>query len=157
MLRKLSFILFFCVIGFFITQEIQDYFDNRVTKIHLLKEMFSEMVIKKDASLIPKYYHKDFLLYTNGIEMDYSAYVTMHENIYKSSIEYSVKYDDETLFDKADKVAGRIWITTKKPGELVKEIEVLLIAEYKEDKLYRLWELTYPDWSKLPEFTEDSK
>ena len=30
-----------------------------------LKEMFSEMVVKKNISLIPTYYHPDFILYTN--------------------------------------------------------------------------------------------
>jgi hypothetical protein len=44
----------------------------------LLQEMFSEMVIKKDASLISHYYHPDFLLETNGQEQDYTTALQLH-------------------------------------------------------------------------------
>jgi hypothetical protein len=49
---------------------------------------------------------------------------------------------------------GRIWITTSRPNEVPQKIEVILIAQFKNDKIYRLWELTYPDWSKLPAFKQ---
>jgi hypothetical protein len=45
-----------------------------------------------------------------------------------------------------------VWITTSRPNEAHKKIEVILIAQYKDNKIYRMWELTYPDWSKLPAF-----
>jgi hypothetical protein len=44
----------------------------------LLQEMFSEMVIKKDALLISHYYHPDFLLETNGQKQDYTAASQLH-------------------------------------------------------------------------------
>ena len=50
-----------------------------------LKEMFSEMVIKKDASLIPIYYHENFLLYTNGEVTDYQAFLTSHQEYYSTA------------------------------------------------------------------------
>ncbi|NGX61338.1 MAG: hypothetical protein K940chlam9_00823 [Chlamydiae bacterium] len=121
--------------------------------IGLLKEMFEEMVLKKQADLIPKYYHPEFLLTTNGEEMNYSTFLQMHEEVYATEIRYSVVYDEETLLEQGEKVAGRVWITVQNPGEPKREIEVVLIAAYKEGKLYRLWELTYPDWSKLEEFS----
>ena len=117
-----------------------------------IKEMFSQMVLKKDVSLIPKYYHQDFILYTNEEKMDYAFFFKMHESIYNTAIQYQVEYDDETLLEQDNKVAGRVWITVTKPNESPKKMEIILIAKYKEDKIYRLWELTYPDWSKLPEF-----
>jgi hypothetical protein len=120
--------------------------------IQLLKEMFAEMVVKKDASLIPKYYHEDFLLYTNGHEMDYKTFLESHEKYYATDIQYTVDYDEETFVEQRNKLAARIWITTTKPNEAPKKIEVLLIAEYRENKIYRIWELTHPDWSKLPSF-----
>lgn len=117
--------------------------------------MFSQMVIRKDAALISTYYHKDFLLITNGQEINYSTFYQDHVSYYATEITYQVRYDEETLLEQGDRVAGRIWITVKKPAETEKEIEVLLIAKYKEDKLYRLWELTYPDWSQLMEFKDN--
>ena len=50
----------------------------------LLKEMFSEMVLQKEASLIPKYYHKGFLLYTNGQEMNYESFLESHKTYYQT-------------------------------------------------------------------------
>ncbi len=114
--------------------------------------MFLKMVLEKDASLIPKYYHKQFLLYTNGQKMDYKTFLESHETYYATPIQYQVEYDEETFVEQGNKVAVRVWITTARPKESPKKIEVVLIAEYKENKIYRLWELTWPDWSKLPAF-----
>lgn len=122
--------------------------------IQKLKEMFSEMVVKKDASLIPIYYHQDFLLYTNDIVIDYDEFLSSHQKYYATPIQYDIVYDEETLLEQENKIAGRIWITTTRPNEKPKKIEVMLIATFKEGKIHRLWELTYPDWSKLPAFKE---
>lgn len=120
--------------------------------IEKLKEMFQEMVIKKDAGAISKYYHSGFILYTNEQTMDYSAFLSCHQEIYLTPIKYEIEYDTATLLEQGEKLAGRIWITTSRPNEAPKKIEVILIVQYKDDKIYRLWELTYPDWSKLPAF-----
>lgn len=122
--------------------------------IQLLKEMFDKMVIEKNTSLIPEYYHSDFLLFTNGIQMDYTAFLKSHEEIYASPIQYQIEYDEETLLEKGNKISARLWITISKPHQNPTKIEVILIAEYKEGKIYRLWELTYPDWSQLPDFED---
>ena len=58
------------------------------------------------------------------------------------------------MLEENEKVAGRIWITTSRSNETPKKIEVILIAQFKDNKIYRLWELTYPDWSKLPAFAQ---
>ena len=117
-----------------------------------LKEMFEKMVIKKDSTLIPHYYHQNFLLYTNDQLMNYDTFLKSHLEYYNTPIQYEVVYDDETLIEQENKVAGRIWITTTRPNEMPKKIEVILIAQFKDNKIYRLWELTYPDWSNLAAF-----
>lgn len=119
-----------------------------------LKEMFSEMTVKKDASLIPKYYHPDFLLYSNGKTMDFNEMVRIHEDIYKTEIQYKIDYDEDTSLEQNDKVAVRMYITTSRPEEAEKELEVMLIAQYLNGKIYRIWELTYPDWSQDKNFQE---
>lgn len=120
----------------------------------LMKEMFSEMVEKKQANLIPYYYHPDLIVYTNGIEFDYKSFLDMHRDIYQTPIQYSVRYDDSTLLEEGERVAGMVYITTSLPDEEPKEIEVILIAQYKNNKIYRVWELTWPDWSKLEAFKD---
>lgn len=114
--------------------------------------MFSEMVIKKDASVIPKYYHKDLAVYTNGTVIDYKHFLNSHIIYYKSSIEYAVKYQEDSFIEEKDKIAARLWITITKPQEPTKEVEVILIAQYKDGKIHKVWELTYPDWRHMSHF-----
>jgi hypothetical protein len=121
----------------------------------LLKEMFTEMVEQKKANLIPYYYHRDLMVYTNGKEYDYKSFLKMHQDIYETPIQYEIAYNDETFVEDGDKVAGIVYITTSRPDEEPKEIEVILIIRYKENKIYRVWELTWPDWSKLPAFESE--
>lgn len=114
--------------------------------------MFDKVTVKKSDQAIPLYYDKNFELYSNGKKMGFDPFLKMHHDIYKTSIQYKVRYDEETFVEQGNRIAGRLFITTKKPNELAREIEVILIAEYKCNKLYRLWELTYPDWSKMKAF-----
>ena len=116
--------------------------------------MFEKMVIPKNAALIPVYYHRDLLLYTNEQTTHYDEFLESHIKYYATEIQYLVEYDDATFLENSNKVAGRMWITTQRPNEPAKKLEVILICEYKDDKIYRVWELTYPDWSKLPAFQE---
>lgn len=126
-------------------------------QLGLLKEMFSEMVVKKQASLIPHYYHPEFLLFTNGREMGYEEFLNSHREVYETPIQYAIDYDTETFVEQGDKIAGRVFITTSLPTETPKEIEVILVVQYKDNKIYRVWELTYPDWSKLDAFENFNK
>jgi len=118
----------------------------------LLKEMFSEMVEKKNAALVPKYYHKEFELYANGQIQDYAYFLDFHEKIYQTSIQYKVSYDENAFVEQDGKLAARIFFIISKRNEPVKELEVILISEFKENKIFRVWELCYPDWTKMPEF-----
>ncbi|WP_057369407.1 hypothetical protein [Mycobacterium tuberculosis] len=48
-----------------------------------------------------------------------------------------------------DKVAGRVWITTSRPGEEPTRIEVVLIAAYRNGPIHRIWETTWPSWRNV--------
>lgn len=115
------------------------------------KEMFAEMVVKKNAGLIPEYYHQEFLLYANGTVTNYEDYLNSHQRYYAEKRIYEIAYDEDTLFEQGDKVAMRVWITIT-IDNIPKKIEVILILQFKEEKIYRIWELTYPDWTKMSEF-----
>jgi len=120
--------------------------------IEILKEMFTEMVSKKNADAIPTYYHPDFFLYCNNATMDYKKFLEDHIQFYATPIQYKIEYDEDTLIEQGDKIAGRIFITLSKPNVTPKKLEVMMIAQFKDNKIYRVWELTYPDWATLPEF-----
>jgi hypothetical protein len=117
-----------------------------------LREMFDRMVIRKDAELARVYYHPDFRLHTNGQVQDYAAFAAGHETVYATGITYDIRYDEAAWVESEDRVAGRLWITTQRPGEAAVEIEVILVATYVDGMLHRLWELTWPDWSRLEAF-----
>lgn len=157
-MKKHFFIKLFaaaCIFQFLLTAKIA--IADQPSHITLLKEMFDKVTVEKNDKAIPLYYEKDFELYSNGKKMTYDEFLQLHRNIYKTSIQYKVRYDEETFVEQGNKIAGRLFITTTKPNEPAQEIEVILIAEYKDSKLYRLWELTYPDWSKMKAFQKSVK
>lgn len=125
------------------------YADN----IQRLKNMFTDMVVHKNIAVVPKYYAKNFKLYSNGKTMGYQQYYDDHKAVYQTPIQYQISYDAATLVEDKQRVAGRIFITTKRPHEKAVKIEVMLVASYnKQHKIERIWELTYPNWTQLKAF-----
>lgn len=114
--------------------------------------MFTEVVEKKNSDLIPKYYHNAFTLYANGQIQDYDYFFKFHQKIYQTNISYQVSYDEDSFIEQDKKIAARVFFIISKPNEKIKELEVILISEFKENKIFRLWELCYPDWSNMSEF-----
>lgn len=114
-----------------------------------MKEMFSEMVVKKDASLISRYYHPDFLLETNGRRQGFAEFSAGHARLYATSISYDIRYDESSWVESDHKVAARLWIATQRPNEAAVEMEVVLIATYIDSRISHLLELTWPDWTRV--------
>ena len=63
-----------------------------------------------------------------------------------------MRYDDEAWVETADRVAGRLWITTARPDTRPTEMEIVLVATFVDGLIHRVWEVTWPDWSALTEF-----
>jgi len=116
--------------------------------IALLKEMFDLMVIHKDADLIEHYYHPDFVMFSDGVQQTFAEFAESHRRVYATEIHYAIEYDEDAWVESAagDKVAGRAWITTSRPGERPTRIEIVLIAAYQDGKILRVWETTWPSW-----------
>lgn len=120
--------------------------------VALLREMFATMVIPKNADVIDRYYHPDFVMYSDGLEQSFAEYAESHRAVYQTEISYAVEYDEEAWVETGDRLAGRLWITTSRPGEQPTRIEIVLIAVYRDGRIYRIWETTWPSWRKLPAF-----
>ena len=120
--------------------------------IAVLRQMFAEMVERKDASVIERFYDPSFVMYSNGVTQDFEEFAASHREIYATAISYSVEYDEEAWVETADRVAARVWITTSRPGERATRIEVVLIAAFKDGRISRVWETTWPSWNTLPAF-----
>ena len=91
----------------------------------MLRQMFEQMAEKKDPLAIDRFYHPSFVMYSNGLTQDFEAFSASHRNIYATPICYSVEYDEQAWVEATDKVAGRMWITTSRPGDSPTHIEVV--------------------------------
>ncbi len=118
----------------------------------MLRQMFEDMVERKDATAIDRFYDPSFVMYSNGVTQDFDAFVASHRSMYATPISYSVEYDEDAWVETADRVAARVWITTSRPGESATRIEVVLIAAFKDDRISRVWETTWPSWNTLAAF-----
>jgi hypothetical protein len=114
--------------------------------VALLREMFERMVIGKNADLAERYYDPDFLMCSDGLTQNFAEFHHSHREIYTTPIIYAIEYDEQAWVEAEDKVAGRVWITTSRPGEQPTRIEVVLIAAYRDGRIHRIWETTWPSW-----------
>jgi len=65
----------------------------------LLREMFEQMVIAKDAEAIGRYYHPDFVMHSDGMSQIFAEFEASHRGVYETPISYAITYDDEALAD----------------------------------------------------------
>jgi hypothetical protein len=120
--------------------------------IAVLREMFDQMVVNKDATAIERFDDRSFVMSSNGVTQDYAAFAECHRGVYGTEITYSVGYDEQAWVDTTGKVAGWVWITTSRPDEEPTRIEVVLIAAFEVGRISRVWETTWPSWNTLPAF-----
>ena len=120
----------------------------------LLREMFEQMVIAKDPEAIGRYYHPDFVMYSDGLSQNFAEFEASHRGVYTTPISYAITYDDEAWVETDDRVAARAWITTTRPGEAPTRIEIVLIATFVDGRIHRVWETTWPSWRSVEAFAD---
>lgn len=114
--------------------------------IAIVKEMFSEFAEKLDVKKLDIYYTKNFILESNGERYSYQEYKNLEEKIYRTLKSLKVtKYDD--IFSTSNKVVSRMSIKLTHIDGKTNEFQIILIALIKDNKIDRIWELTYPSWS----------
>jgi hypothetical protein len=117
--------------------------------VALLREMFDQMVIAKNAELVERYYHPDFVMHSDGLTQDFTEFHESHRQIYSTPISYEIECDEQAWVEAEAKVAGRVWITTSRPDEKPTRIEVVLIAAFRDGRIHRIWETTWPSWRNV--------
>ena len=117
--------------------------------VALLREMFDQMVVAKNAELVDRYYHRDFVMHSDGLTQDFIEFRESHREIYTTPITYEIEYDEQAWVEADAKVAGRLWITTSRPDEKPTRIEVVLIAAFRDGRIHRIWETTWPSWRNV--------
>jgi hypothetical protein len=119
--------------------------------IQKLKQMFQDVSVDKKVHLIPEHYHKDLMLYTNNQVMDYHTFLLGHQKSCASPLVFEVSYDEDTFIEQDNRAGLRMWISVGLPGKEAHKLELMLIAHFKDGKIEKLWELSFPDWSHIPE------
>jgi len=54
--------------------------------IAVLRQMFEQMVEKKDPAAIDRFYDPSFVMSSNGITQDFDAFAASHRTIYATPI-----------------------------------------------------------------------
>lgn len=65
--------------------------------VEMIKEMFEQMVLKKDPAAIARFYAPDFELHSNGVVRGFEEFAEGHRQVYASEITYGVEYDDDAV------------------------------------------------------------
>ena len=115
-----------------------------------LVEMFNEVVVKKNASLIQHYFHPGFVLVTNGQRQALALFLRRHEIDYATSVSYDVHFDEHAWVEGAAAVGARCWLTVRRPGRATEVLEIVLIARYVNGRIHRIWELCRPARKRQP-------
>ena len=58
--------------------------------IAVLRQMFEQMVEKKDPTAIDRFYDPSFVMFSNGVTQDFEAFAASHRTVYATPICYSV-------------------------------------------------------------------
>lgn len=131
------------------------YCENNTTiendsSVAIIKNMFKHFAEALDVTQLDNYYTKDFVLDSNNEQYDYATYKKQQAEIFATLKSLQViKYED--LFSSGNKVAGRVLIKLVLKSKETHTFHVMFIADIKNNKIDRFWEMTNPSWSdKLP-------
>ena len=112
------------------------------------------MVEAKDPAQVDTSYDPEFRLTTDGVTQDLDAFRAGHERVHPTEIGHAVAYDDDAWVEAGDRLAGRLSMTTTRPGTPPRSIEVVFVAVFRDDCLLRPWELAWPDRSGPDAFAD---
>lgn len=109
-----------------------------------LVEIFNEVVLKKDASQIQRYFHPGFVLKTNGQRQALATFLRRRELEYSRSMTFEVNIDEQAWVDAETAVGARLWLTVRAPGKHPEVHEIVLLARFVDERIHRMWELCMP-------------
>lgn len=111
--------------------------------IQLVRDMF-DSAIRMDADAIDHQLSREFEMVSNDVTWDFQTYKDFHVETYKHRRGIEITIAD--IFCKGDRVAARVEIRLLEADGSAKDLQVMLIVQIKDDRIYRLWELTFPHW-----------
>jgi predicted ester cyclase len=112
--------------------------------IELIRAVFSSAE-QLDPHAVDHQFTDDFEMFSNDVHWDLQTYKQYHVESYENRKQIQVDILD--IFGQADRVAGRVSITLMDLQDNKREFQVMFIAQIKDGRVFRLWELTYPHWN----------
>ena len=118
----------------------------------LLVEMFDRMVVAKDKAAIPRYYDPEFVMVSNGITAGVRGVPTATRRC--TTPRSRMRWSTTTSPGSRPTTGSRSASGSPRPdrASLPRRLELVLIAAYREGRILRVWELTWPNWADLPAF-----
>ncbi len=111
--------------------------------IELVKRLF-DSARRLDAEAIDELFTAEFVMVSNDVEWNFQQFKDYHVESYKTRKAIDVSYGD--IFCKDNKVSARVTISLRDQDDATKEFQVILIAHVSNDRIDRLWEVTFPHW-----------
>lgn len=113
--------------------------------IALIKELFTEYAEKLDSSKLDHYFSKNFVLVSNNEKDNYDTFKKEQTLLFNNLKSFKLLSIDD-LIAKDNKVVGRVSMKlTPKSGEPQIYYD-MFIAEIKNQKIEKMWEVLYPSW-----------
>jgi hypothetical protein len=124
--------------------------------ISLIKELFNEYAEKLDSSKLDNYFSKNFILISNNEQDSYAKFKKEQTLLFNNLKSLKVLSIDD-LIAKDNKVVGRVSIKlTPKSGEPQIYYNIF-IAQIKDHKIEKMWEVLYPSWDEKLLTTAEKK
>lgn len=111
--------------------------------IALVRRLF-DSANRLDAQAIDELLAPEFQMYSNDVQWDFKTFKDYHVDSYKTRKSIDIDYED--IFCRGDRVAARVTIKIADHNGEDKEFMVILIAQIADDRIHRLWEVTFPHW-----------
>jgi hypothetical protein len=64
-------------------------------------------------------------------------------------LKITANVDQRSVRPLVDIARRWVWITTSRPGEQPTRIEVVLLAAFRNGRIHRIWETTWPSWRNV--------
>lgn len=109
-------------------------------------QMVGNVVEKLDTSEIELYLTKDFELESNRCVMSFDRYRDHLNEAFKSLRSIQLKRPLTEVIANGDKLAVRFSMTITDKIGTSDDADIIAMLQFKDDKIHRWCELSYPDW-----------
>lgn len=140
------------LIGFCLFMSSQLAFGSSTTtqesnNIAMIKELFTEYAEKLDNSKLDNYFSKNFILVSNNEQDNYAKFKKEQTLLFNNLKSFKLLSMDD-LIAKDDKVVGRVSLKLTPKSGAPKIYYDIFIAQIKDHKIEKMWEVLYPSWDE---------